>query len=148
MHKKNVKLKDQISEFSVTSLAISKVGLIVFEKQKDYSANLKKVEKILSYLKYKKSKDYVELMENLSSGKDKIFYIENDKNLDGSALEIIAEFEAGMVTLLDRKSKSVPILKTIQWNPLKISLIVLMTRKQIENSYPRLFEYINIVKSI
>ncbi len=140
------KLQDQISEFSNTSLALGKVGLIALEKQKDYSANLKKVEKILSGLGYKKSNDYLELMDNLSSGKDRLFYVEQEKKLDGSALEIIAEFEAGMVSLADRKNKSG--LRTAQWNPLKTSLILVMTRKQIENSYPRLFEYINLTKSI
>ena len=40
------KLQTEISEFSTTSLALGKVGLIVLEKQKDYSVNLKKVEKI------------------------------------------------------------------------------------------------------
>jgi hypothetical protein len=140
------KLHDQISEFSSTSLLLGKVGLIVLEKQKDYSVNLKKLEKNLLGLFYKKSNDYIELMDDLSAGKSKLFYIENDKKLDGSVLEIVAEFEAGIVSLADKKNNQG--LKTAQWNPLKTSLIVIMTRKQIENSYIRLFEYINLVKSI
>ncbi len=140
------KLQDQISEFSTTSLALGKVGLIALEKQKDYSANLKKMEKILSDLGYKKSDDYVELMDDLSAGKDRLFYVEKDEKLDGSALEIIAEFEAGIVSLADKKNNQG--LKTAIWNPLKISLVIVMARKQIENSYPRLFEYINLTKSI
>lgn len=140
------KLQTEISEFSNTSLSLGKVGLIALEKQKDYGANLKKVEKILSDLKYKKSNDYLELMDDLSSGKDRVFYVEPEKKLDGSVLEIVAEFEAGIVSLADKKSNQG--LKTAQWNPSKTSLVVIMARKQIENSYPRLFEYINLTKSI
>lgn len=140
------KLQTEISEFSTTSLALGKVGLIILEKQKDYDANLKKVEKILSGLGYKKSDNYVELMDDLSAGKDRLFYVEEDKKLDGSALEIIAEFEAGIVNLADKKNNQG--LKTAAWNPLKTSLVIVMARKQIENSYPRLFEYINLVKSV
>lgn len=140
------KLQTEISEFSTTSLALGKVGLIVLEKQKDYSVNLKKVEKILSDLGYKKSDDYLELMDDLSAGKDRLFYVEKDEKLDSSALEIIAEFEAGIVNLADKKNNQG--LKTATWNPLKTSLVIVMARKQIENSYPRLFEYINLTKSI
>lgn len=140
------KLQDQISEFSTTSLALGKVGLIALEKQKDYSANLKKVEKLLLGLGYKKSEDYVELMDDLSAGKDRLFYVEKDEKLGGSILEIIAEFEAGIVNLADKKNNQG--LKTATWNPLKTSLVIIMARKQIENSYPRLFEYINLTKSI
>lgn len=140
------KLQDQIREFSNTSLSLGKVGLVSLEKQKDYSVNLKKVEKILLGLDYKKSNDYLELMDNLSAGKNRIFYVEKDEKLDGSALEIIAEFEAGMVSLADKKNSQG--LKTATWNPLKTSLVVIMARKQIENSYPRLFEYINLTQSI
>ena len=140
------KLQAEISEFSTTSLALGKVGLIVLEKQKDYSVNLKKVEKILSDLGYKKSDDYLELMDDLSAGKDRLFYVEKDEKIDGSTLEIIAEFEAGIVNLADKKNNQG--LKTATWNPLKTSLVIVMARKQIENSYPRLFEYINLIKSI
>lgn len=140
------KLPDQISEFSTTSLALGKVGLIVLEKQKDYSSNLKKAERILSDLGYKKADDYVELMDDLSAGKDRLFYVEGNEKLDGSALEIIAEFEAGIVNLADKKNNQG--LKTATWNPLKTSLVIIMNRKQVEASYPRLFEYINLVKSV
>ncbi|MBI2053998.1 MAG: hypothetical protein HYT36_01525 [Candidatus Staskawiczbacteria bacterium] len=140
------KLQEEISQFSNASLSLGKAGLIILEKQKDYAANLKKLEKTLSNLGYKKSNDYVDLMDDLSSGKNRIFYVEHDKKLDGFALEIIAEFEAGIVSLADRKNKSG--LKTATWNPLKTSMIIVMARKQIENSYPRLFEYINLTKSI
>ena len=56
-----MKLKEEIKNFSDVSLSLCKVGLIILEKQKDYSANLKKVEKLLLGLGYKKSDDYVEL---------------------------------------------------------------------------------------
>lgn len=61
-------------------------------------------------------------------------------------LEIIAEFDAGIVSLADRKNNTG--LKTANWDPSKTSFIVIMTRKQIEQSYPRLFEYVNIIQSL
>jgi len=95
---------------------------------------------------YKECNDYIEIMDVLSEGQDKIFYTEKSKKLDGLVLEIIAEFDAGIVSLADRRNNTG--LKTANWNPAKTSFVVIMTRKQVEQSYPRLFEYVNIIQSL
>jgi len=124
-----------------TTTALGGVGLLIVEKEKNRQAAIEKAREKLFNNNYKECSDYLEVMDVLSEGKDKLFYVEKGDKLDGLVLEIIAEFEAGMVSLADRKHNTG--LKTAQWNPTKTSFIVILSRKQIEASYPRLFEYIN-----
>ncbi len=124
-----------------TTAALGGVGLLIAENERGRKAAIEKAREELQGNDYKECFDYLEVMDILSSGKDKLFYVESGEKLDGLILEIIAEFEAGMVGLADRKHNTG--LKTARWNPTKTSLIVVMSRRQIERSYPRLFAYIN-----
>jgi len=124
-----------------TTAALGGVGLLIAEHEKNRKAAIEKAREELLNNNYKECSDYLEVMDVLSEGKDKLFYVETGDKLDGLVLEIIAEFEAGMVGLADRKHNTG--LKTARWNPTKTSFIIIMSRKQIEASYPRLFEYIN-----
>ena len=139
-------IKDKTDKLVNLSDALLKVGLLVAEGKTDTKSKIAKAKKTLADSGYKECADYIEVMDALSSGKDKILYIEKGKKLDGLVLEIIAEFDAGIVSLADRKNNTG--LKTANWNPAKTSFIVIMTRKQIEQSYPRLFEYVNIIQSL
>jgi hypothetical protein len=130
----------------VTTTALGGVGFLIVENEKNCNETIEKVREKLFNENYKECSDYLEVMDVLSEGKDKLFYIETGDRLDGLVLEIIAEFEAGMVSLADRKHNTG--LKTARWNPTKTSFIVIMTRTQIEKSYPRLFEYINFTETL
>ena len=124
-----------------TTAALGGVGLLIAENEKGYREAFEKAREQLLNNNYKECYDYLEIMEVLAEGKDKLFYVEVGEKLDGLVLEIIAEFEAGMVNLADRKHNTG--LKTAMWNPTKTSCIVIMSRQQVEASYHRLFEYIN-----
>ena len=138
--------EEKIDKIIQTTVALGKVGLLIVEDQKGIETMLTEAKKSLANARYKECTDYLEIMDALSAGEDKVFYAEKGKKLDGLVLEIIAEFEAGIVSLADRKNNTG--LKTAKWNPSQTSFIVIMTRDQIENSYPRLFEYINFTQSL
>jgi hypothetical protein len=140
------RLKEKIEKIIDVTFAVGKVGLLIVEDEKKLDETRVDVRKILAESKFKECSDYLEIMDALSTGSDKIFYSEKGDRLDGLVLEIIAEFEVGMVSLADRKNNIG--LKTVKWNPAKTSPVIMMSRKQTENSYPRLFEYVNITQSI
>jgi len=139
-------IKEKIDKLTNLSGTLSRVGLLVAEEKTDVKSKIAQAKKILTDSGYKECNDYIEIMDVLSEGQDKIFYTEKSKKLDGLVLEIIAEFDAGIVSLADRRNNTG--LKTANWNPAKTSFVVIMTRKQVEQSYPRLFEYVNIIQSL
>lgn len=141
-----IQLKEKISQLVQIIAMLGKVGLLVVENEEDRETVFTEAPRILLRLPYQQCADYLEIMNALSVGKDKIFYVEREEKLNGLVLEIIAEFESGIVSLADRKNNTG--LKIAKWNPAKTSFIVIMTRDQVEKSYPRLFEYINITQSI
>lgn len=141
-----IQLKEKIDKLAQTTAMLGKVGLLIVENEKDRESVFTEASRMLLQLPHQQCADYLEIMNALSAGKDKIFYAEREEKLNGLVLEIIAEFEAGIVSLADRKNNTG--LKTAKWNPAKTSFIVIMTRDQVEKSYPRLFEYINITQSI
>lgn len=136
-----LQIQEKIGQLLSTTTALGGVGLLIAENEKGHKTAFEKAREQLLNNNYKECSDYLEVMEVLAEGKDKIFYVERGTKLDGLVLEIIAEFEAGMVSLADRKHNTG--LKTATWTPTQTSFIVMMSRKQIEASYPRLFEYIN-----
>ncbi len=135
-----------IDQFFMTTASLGGVGLLIIENEKSRQMAIEKARGNLLKNNYKESSSYLEVMEALSEGKDKLFYVEHGEKLAGLILEIVAEFDVGMVSLADRKENTG--LKTARWNPAKTSFIIVMSRKQIEASYPRLFEYINFIQSI
>lgn len=141
-----IQLKEKIEKLVQTTSALGMVGLLIVENENEFESAILEAKKVLVDAHYTECSDYLEIMDALSIDKDKIFYAEKGERLDGLVLEIIAEFEAGIVSLADRKNNTG--LKTAKWNPAKTSFIVIVTRKRVENSYPRLFEYINIMQSI
>lgn len=138
--------KEKIEKLMQITSALGQVGLLIVEKVDEFESALPAIKKVLVSARYHECADYLEIMNALSASKDKIFYAEKGDRLDSLVLEIIAEFEAGIVSLADRKNNTG--LKTAQWNPSQTFFIVVMSRKQIEASYPRLFEYINIMQSL
>lgn len=134
-------MREKTDQLLTTTASLGGVGLLIAENEKSCKTAIEKAREELLNNNYKECSDYLEVMDVLSEGKNKLFYMERGEKLDGLILEIIAEFEAGMVGLADRKHNTG--LKTARWNPTKISFIVVMSRKQVEASYPRLFEYIN-----
>jgi len=142
----SAQIQEKTGQLLTTTAALGGVGLLIAENERGKKAAFEKASEQLLNNNYKECSDYLEVMEVLSESKDKLFYVESGDKLDGLILEIIAEFEAGVVSLADRKHNTG--LKTATWNPTKTSFVVLMSRKQIEASYPRLFEYINYTQSL
>ena len=138
--------KEKTDRLIQASAALGKVGLLIVENEKGFMKARAEAGKIMIDAGYKECSDYSKIMDALSNGEEMIFYAEKGKRLDSSVLEIISEFEAGIVSLADRVRNTG--LQTAKWNPSKTSFIAIMTRKQTEQSYPRLFEYINITQSI
>jgi|SRR3989344_2030995 len=141
-----VQIQEKTEGLLSATTALGGVGLLIAESEKSSKATFERAREQLLNNNHKECSDYLEIMEVLAEGKDKIFYIEQGTKLDGLVLEIIAEFEAGIVSLAERKHNTG--LKTAVWTPTKTSLIIMMSRKQIEASYPRLFEYINFTQSL
>jgi len=137
---------EKIRALAESGSALGKIGLLIVENEKDPKTALVQAKKVLAGLQYRECADYVALMDALSAGKKKLFYVEPGKRLDGLVLEIVAEFEAGLVSLADRKNKTG--LKTARFNPSSVSLVAVLTRSQIEKSHPRLFEYVNLTQAI
>lgn len=139
-------VKEKIEKLLKSSFFLGKVSLLVIEDENTRQSKQEETIKLLSNFGYEQCTNYTELMASLNSEKNKILYLEEGERLDGSMLEIVAEHEAGIVSLADRKNSSGLI--TAKWNPANVSLILIMTRQQIENSYQRLFKYINIIQSL
>ena len=151
-------IQEKTGQLLAITTALGGVGLLIAEHEKGRKIAFEKAREELLNGNYKECSDYLEIMDILSEGpegvasrpygasKTKLFYVERGEKLDGLVLEIIAEFEAGMVSVADRKHNTG--LKTAKWSPTKTSFIVMMSRKQIEASYPRLFEYINFTEII
>lgn len=125
------------------SRSIGLPSLIVVENKK---APITDRIKTLKDNDFKEVKDYLEVMEGLEKDNGKVLYIEQADKLDSSMLEIIAEFGAGIISLADRKNNTG--IKTVKFNPFETLFVVVMTRDQVEKSYPRLFEYIGTIESI
>ena len=139
-------LKEKTQNFVQTASTLGQVGIFIIEKQTNLKQDITKIKKFLNESGFKETADYLEIMDLLNAAEGKIFYIEKDKKLDSRVLEIIAEFQAGIVSFADVKNHTG--LKVAKWNPSKTSFILIISRKQVEASYPRLFEYINIIQSI
>lgn len=141
-----IQIKNKIEKLVEATAACGKVGLLIIESGQEAEQKLDEAESTLSGLRYQKCAGYLEIMDALSAGQEKLFYAEKGEKLDARALEIVAEFEAGIVSLMDGKNHTG--LKVARWNPAQLSLILLMTRDQVEESYSRLFEYVNITQSV
>lgn len=87
---------------------------------------------------------YMEVMDLLEKSQP-FYYLEESKKLDDLIYEIVAEYKTGIISLMNRKYKSG--LKTVGFNPNKNSMILVLTRDQIEAS-DKLFEYIGPILSI
>jgi len=134
-------MQEKTEQLLATTTALGGVGLLIAENEKGRKTAIEKARKELLNNNYKECFDYLEVMDVLSEGKDKLFYVERGEKLDGLIFRIIEDFDSGKTVLMDIKNHTG--LKIVKTNPTKTSFIVVMSRKQVEASYPRLFEYIN-----
>src|SRR3990167_2628174 len=129
-----------------TSQALGRVGLIVVEQAKVKRETAVQITAQLNKLGYLACPDYLALLKALGSNQPKLFYQEQGPRLGSQVLEIVAEFESGIVSLADRKKRTG--LVTATYNPLATSLVVILTREQLEKSYDRLVDYVSLTKPI
>lgn len=133
-------LQEKMRTIVQTSVALGGPGVVLIEKAAGAKESVAKVAGLLRRAAYREGADCADVMDLLSTAKKKIFYVEKSARLDSDMLEIVAEFDAGIVSLADRKNQTG--LKTAKFSPRAVSLLVILTRKQLEKSYPRLFEYV------
>ncbi|MEK7655488.1 MAG: hypothetical protein AAB386_02310 [Patescibacteria group bacterium] len=141
----STKQPQKLPDIAAVSASIGLPSLVVIDDEKGVSGKRNALEKTLSKSGFVKAGDYLEIMDLLAHGKEKIMYVEKGKKLDGLVLEIAAEYAAGIVSLADRKHNTG--LKIAKFSPFKTAFVVAMTRKQVEASYPRLYEYFGSVTS-
>jgi len=131
-------LTEKIRKLTEVSSGLGEVGLVIIEKEKNRQALAKKLVTALNQAGYGRSMDYLESL-NLLEKSQPFYYLEESGSLNDLMLELIAEFKTGIVSLMDRKHKTG--LRTIRFNPNKNSIILVLTREQIESSV-QLFEYV------
>lgn len=141
----NVKDIQKLPDVAAVSASIGLPSLVIIENEKSTRDELNAVGKTMAESGFKKANDYLEVMDLLLTGNEKILYVEQGKKLDDLVLEIVAEYTTGMISLADRKNHTG--LKTVKFNPFKTSLAVVMTRSRVEASYPRLYEYFGTITS-
>ncbi len=134
---------EKINKFVDISAKLGELGLIIVE-----DVNSKKVATVgvaLQKKDYIRSKDYLELMDNLEN-KQATFYIEPNDKLDDLIWRIVRHYNDGMVSMMDRKNHTG--LKTIHFLPKESPLILILTREQVDKSPQGLFEYVGGIESV
>ncbi len=134
---------EKINKFIETSAKLGELGLIIVE-----DSNITKratAGVALQKKKYKRSKDYLEIMDALEV-KQPTFYIEPMDKLNDLVWSVVQHYNDGMVSLMDRKNHTG--LKTVHFLPKESSLILILTREQVDNSPQGLFEYVGGIESV
>jgi len=134
---------EKINKFIETTSQLGELGLIIIED--DDITKVATIGVALQKLGYKRSKEYLEMMDNLES-KQATFYIEPNEKLNNLIWDVVKNYIGGAVTLMDRKNHTG--LKTVHFLPKASHLILILTRSQLENSPQGLFEYIGGIESI
>ena len=137
--------QQKIKKLAEISAKLGEIGLLIIESEKKAEADGQSARKILANLNYQEAKNYLEIMNSLEA-KHPVFYIESEEKLNNLIWEIIREYQGGMVSLMDRQNHTG--LKTVKFLPKESPLILILTRKQIENSPQGLFEYAGPIESI
>jgi len=133
----------KIHKFVETSAKLGELGLIIIEDSNN--TKVATVGVALQKQDYKRSKEYLELMDNLES-KQFTFYIEPNDKLNDLIWSAVRHYEGGMISLMDRENHTG--LKTVHFLPKESPLILILTREQVDNSPQGLFEYIGGIESI
>jgi len=133
----------KINKFVKTSAQLGEIGLIIVEDGD--STKIATVGVTLQKMDYKRSKSYLELMDNLES-KQPTFYIEPMDKLKDLIWNIVRRYSDGMVSLMDRENHTG--LKTVHFLPKESPLILILTREQVDNSPQGLFKYVGGIESV
>lgn len=136
-------LDKEIQVFVNNLNALGGVGLCIIEDGDEEVVS--KVTRQLEQKGFRPCADHLAIMDDLANSNDTLYYRERGDKLDGSVLEIVAEFDVGMVSLADKNAGR---LVVAQWEPETARLAIIMTRAQIESSYPRLFQYCRFNQSL
>ena len=137
--------QQKIKKLAEASSELGEIGLLAIESEKRAEADRQKARKILTGLDYREAKDYLEIMNSLET-KQPAFYIEPEEKLNDLVWEIVREYQGGIVSLMDRQNHTG--LKTIKFLSKESPFVLVLTRGQMENSPPGLFEYIGPIESI
>lgn len=135
---------EKVIKFGEACTSLGKVGLLIVEGKGKKPKTVSDAMDIFVDAGFSKCDDYVAILDHLPT--EKCLYVESGEKIDGSVVEIIAEYESGIVSLADRKGKSG--LKTSRFNPVATSLIVIVSREQLEKSYSKIFDHVTLTQTI
>lgn len=139
-----MELSKKIKKLTEVSSKLGEIGLIVIEDEKKKHVLSNELIKSLNVAGFGRAMDYMECMDLLEKSQP-FYYLENGAKLDDLILELIAEFKTGIISLMDRKYKLG--LKTVKFNPNNNSIIIILTRDQVESS-GNFFKFIGPMESL
>jgi len=137
---------NNLTDILKISASIGLPSLLIIENEEEKEQQIAEIEKELTEAGFSQTKNYLEIMDALEVSDTKAFYVESEEKLDNLVFEIVAEYSAGIVSLMDREQGAG--LKTVKFDPGKNSLLIIMTRTQVEESNPKLFEYVGVKESL
>jgi len=137
---------NNLTDILKISASIGLPSLLILENEGEKAEKIAKIAKQLTEAGFSQTKNYLGIMDALEVGDTKAFYVESEEKLDNLVFEIVAEYSAGIVSLMDREQGAG--LKTVKFDPGKNSLLIIMTRTQVEESNPKLFEYVGVKESL
>jgi hypothetical protein len=137
---------DNISDTLKTSTTIGLPSLVIVEAEENAEKKAQEIRQKLAEEGFVVANNYLEAMDALERGDEKILYVETREKLDNLIFEIITEYSTGIISLADRVHNTG--LKTVKFNPFEHTVAIILTREQIEKSNPRLFEYFGIKESL
>jgi negative regulator of genetic competence, sporulation and motility len=120
--------------------------LVIVEAEENAEKKAQEIRQKLAEEGFVVANNYLEAMDALERGDEKILYVETREKLDNLIFEIITEYSTGIISLADRVHNTG--LKTVKFNPFEHTVAIILTREQIEKSNPRLFEYFGIKESL
>lgn len=80
----------------------------------------------------------------LEQGVKKFVYFEHGQKLAGPIETLMTEYTTGMLSTSGGGSG----IDVITFNPHETTCVIVMTRSQIEASYPKLFEYVGAIETL
>lgn len=130
----------QIAPSALISKSIGLPSLIVLENKESFEKAASLARKDLAG--FMEASDGISALDFLSKGMS-VLYIERDEKLDSRIETLFVDYAAGIASFASPKG-----LVSGQFDPMRASLSVIISRDALEKSYPQLLAYAGAVTSI
>ncbi len=121
-------------------------SLVIIENEQSRPEALAKIIKSLTLIGFHQAVDHKSILEILPTNQGRVVYVEEGESLDSLVLDIVVNYASGFVSLMDRSGGRG--LVSVRFAPERNVFWLIMTRVQVEKSYPALFEYVGVIESI